>query len=108
MNLNKLAFVDLETTGGSAAHSRILEIGVVRVENGAVIRQFSSVVDPETHIPDPIKTLTGITDREVARAPSFYDISGELYELLRDCVFVAHIVRFDYSFLKEEFGRLGL
>ncbi|HTL39297.1 MAG TPA: exonuclease domain-containing protein [Methylomirabilota bacterium] len=108
MDLNKLAFVDVETTGGSALYSRILEIAIIRVENGKITRKFSTVVDPDTHIPEPIKNLTGITDAEVARAPSFYDISREVQEILRGCVFVAHNVRFDYSFIKAEFGRLNM
>ena len=37
-----LVFVDLETTGGSAAYDRITEVGLVRVTNGEIVEEWSS------------------------------------------------------------------
>ena len=57
-----LAFVDLETTGGGPRSSRVLEIGVVRVEAGRVVGEFRSVIDPQEPVPGFITQLTGLTD----------------------------------------------
>jgi DNA polymerase-3 subunit epsilon len=103
-----LAFVDIETTGGSHFTSRVLEVGVVRVEGNRVVATYKSLVQPGEPIPSFITNLTGITDDDVAAAPRFETIAPELAEILDGAVFVAHNVRFDYSFLKMEFERLGV
>lgn len=103
-----LVFVDIETTGGSHFTSRVLEIGVVRVEHDRVVASYKTLVQPDEPIPSFITGLTGITDAQVAGAPRFADVASELAEILDGAVFVAHNVRFDYSFLKMEFERLGV
>ncbi|HSX02006.1 MAG TPA: exonuclease domain-containing protein [Candidatus Saccharimonadia bacterium] len=102
-----LAFVDIETTGGSPARSRVLEIGVVRVEAGRVVAEFRSLVDPEQPVPAFITSITGIRQADTVGAPRFGQLAGKVAELLDGAVFVAHNVHFDYSFLRAEFERLG-
>jgi len=103
-----LAFVDIETTGGSHFTSRVLEVGVVRVESGRVVAKYQTLLHPETEIPSFITGLTGITNQDVAGAPRFEQVADQLAEILDGAVFVAHNVRFDYAFLKMEFERLGV
>lgn len=103
----KLAIVDLETTGATASFHRILEIGILRIEEGRLVDEFSSLVDPECRIPYPIQRLTGIKQRDVKGAPTFRDLQPKVADLLKGCVFVAHNVRFDYGFMRNEFQRLG-
>jgi DNA polymerase-3 subunit epsilon len=101
-------FVDLETTGGSAAHDRITEVGIVRVEGGAVVDEWSSLVNPDCPIPSDIEAFTGISDAMVANAPRFAALAATLVDKLRGAVFVAHNARFDYSFLRSEFRKVGM
>src|SRR5882757_1841283 len=103
-----LVFVDLETTGGNAAYHRITEVGIVRMERGEVVEEWSSLINPECRIPPYIESFTGITNEMVAGAPRFADIAALLLEKLRGPVFVAHNARFDYSFLRTEFRRLDV
>jgi DNA polymerase III subunit epsilon len=103
-----LCFVDIETTGCSLYNDRIIEIGILRVEDGEVIKTFSSLINPQVHVPPEIELLTGITGMDVEAAPSFYELKQEIKEVLDGCVFVAHNVRFDYSFLKTEFKRYDI
>ncbi len=106
-----LVFVDLETTGGNAAHHRITEVGIVRVEAGVVTEEWSSLVNPECRIPSYIESFTGISNEMVAGAPRFAYIAILLLEKLKwpaAPVFVAHNARFDYSFLRAEFRRLDV
>jgi len=98
-----LVFVDLETTGGSAAYDRITEVGIVRVRNGELVEEWSSLVNPERPIPAYIEAFTGISDEMVADAPRFGEIAALVRDKLQDAVFVAHNARFDYSFLRSEF-----
>lgn len=102
-----LAFVDLETTGATAAADRITEIGIVLVD-GAEVRHWSSLVNPETPISSFIEQLTGISDEMVADAPTFGALADEVMEMLAGRLFIAHNARFDYGFLMHEFKRTGL
>lgn len=103
-----LCFVDVETTGTSPTRDRIIEIGVLRVEDGQVVQQFSSLINPNTYLPQNISILTGIDSFSLTRAPLFEEVSREVREMLDRATFVAHNVRFDYAFLKHEFKRLGI
>jgi DNA polymerase-3 subunit epsilon len=98
-----LVFVDLETTGGRAAYDRITEVGIVRVSNGELVEEWSSLVNPERLIPAYIEAFTGISNAMVADAPRFGEIAAVVRQKLQGAVFVAHNARFDYSFLRSEF-----
>lgn len=103
----KLAFVDIETTGGRSSWDRIIEIGIVRVENDEVRDTYSTLINPNAHIPLEITNLTGITTNDIANAPTFREVAADIITRLKDYTFVAHNVRFDYGFIKAEFSRLG-
>lgn len=105
---NPLVFVDVETTGSNPIYDRIIEIGILRVENGKVVREFKSLIDPDVILDPFISGMTGITSEDLAKAPSFYDVAGQVLELLKDSIFIAHNARFDYGFIKEEFKRLRI
>ena len=98
-----LVFVDLETTGGSAAYDRITEVGLVRVTNGELVEEWSSLVNPECSIPAYIEAFTGIRNDMVRGAPRFTEIAAIVRQKLQGALFVAHNARFDYSFLRSEF-----
>lgn len=107
----KLAFVDIETTGGRANFDRVIEIGVVRVEKKRryrVAKTYQTLIYPGQHVPPEILSLTGIGAGELEKAPYFREVKDEILEVLDDCVLVAHNVRFDYGFLKQEFRRFGV
>lgn len=102
----RLAFVDLETTGGSASEDRITEVGIIEVDDDGV-REWSSLVNPQMPIPEFIQSLTGISDDMVKDAPTFAALADDIAARLTDRVFIAHNARFDYGFLKNEFRRTG-
>jgi DNA polymerase-3 subunit epsilon len=103
-----LIFLDVETTGIAAAHDRITEIGLVEVANGEFVGRWGQLVNPGKSIPPFIQTLTGISNEMVRDAPTFEQFAPELLRRLEGKILVAHNARFDYGFLKNEFGRLGM
>ena len=103
----RLAFVDLETTGGTATTDRITEVGIIEVDEDGQVRQWSSLVNPEMPIPPFIQSLTGISNEMVADAPTFAELADDIQARLADRVFIAHNARFDHGFLKNEFRRTG-
>lgn len=102
-----LVLVDVETDGLSARGGHIIEIGVLRLDNGTVVDSFQSLIDPGLNLPPYISGLTGITDDDLRGSPSFGDIADRLWQLMDGAVFTAHNVRFDYSFVRHEFARVG-
>jgi DNA polymerase-3 subunit epsilon len=101
-----LVFLDLETTGATASFDRITEIGLIEVERGEYVREWSTLVNPQMRIPPFIESLTGISNDMVALAPTFAEVAQELKARIHGKLLIAHNARFDYGFLKAEFGRL--
>lgn len=104
----RLALVDLETTGADPRADRITEIGIVLVDDNIVVEEYCTLVDPGRFIPPGIETLTGITQSMVDGAPSFDDIALDVAARLNGRTLVAHNARFDYAFLRNAFRRAGL
>lgn len=105
--MERFAVVDLETTGGSAERHQIIEIGILFIEDGAIVETYQQLVQPDYYIPQHITSLTGITNADVRTMPFFQDLAAALFHKLEQFVFVAHNVNFDYSFLKASFERAG-
>src|SRR5271170_1174070 len=101
------AIVDIETTGGFAANNGITEIAIVLYDGKNQINRFESLVNPLVPIPRYVQSLTGINEAMVANAPIFETIAANVHDLLKDAIFVAHNVNFDYSFVKEHLSACG-
>ncbi len=99
---------DLETTGFSPIANRIIEIGAVLVEDGAITDRFSTFVNPKTPIPYKIEQLTGINDQMVMDAPTIDQILPEFMEFCKGAVLVAHNAPFDVGFVERNCQQLGL
>src|SRR5690554_7740683 len=102
------AIVDIETTGGFSALNRITEVAVVVYDGLRVVEEYQTLVNPGRPVPGFITGLTGISTEMVQAAPFFDEIAEELYGLLKDRIFVAHKVTFDYNFIKGEFKHVGI
>lgn len=107
MKAQRYAIVDIETTGGRASRDKITEIGIVLYDGQQIIDEYETLINPECYIPYGITQLTGITQEMVENAPKFCEVAKKIVEITEGAVFVAHNVRFDYSFLRAEFARLG-
>ncbi len=99
---------DIETTGFSAEHDRIIEIGAVRVEEGQITDRFSAFVNPQIPIPFEIEKLTGISDDMVLEEPLVEEVLPRFLEFCRGAVLVAHNADFDMSFIRKNAERQGL
>ncbi|MGY1840288.1 MULTISPECIES: exonuclease domain-containing protein [unclassified Modestobacter] len=101
-----VAVVDLETTGVLPSVDRVVEVGVVLLDDaGAVEHEFATLVDPGRDIGPT--SVHGIRAADVIGAPTFAEIAPYLGTLLSGRVVVAHNALFDLRFLGREFGRAG-
>jgi len=101
-----LAFIDVETNGMSPrTGNRVIEIGIVRVENGVIHSQYQQLIDPRRHISPRITEVTGITAAMCTGQPTFAQQAATMLEYLRGAAIVGHNVRFDLSFICHEMMR---
>ena len=100
--------VDLETTGGSSRDCGITEIGAVKVRGGEVLGEFTTLVNPGIPIPPFIAALTGITNADIASAPSVLTAVAMFLEFAGDAAVVAHNAPFDLGFLRAACERHDL
>lgn len=101
----RYAVVDLETTGNQIQYDEIIQIGITFIENNQITDTYHSYVKTDLEIPSFIQALTNINELDLEEAPYFEEISQSLFNLLKDCVFVAHNVLFDLNFLKSHFEK---
>lgn len=101
------AIVDIETTGGHASAHGITEIAIILHDGQKVEGQYQTLINPLMPIPRYITSLTGINDAMVASAPLFPEVAKNVFNLLKDRVFVAHNVNFDYSFVRHHLSAAG-
>lgn len=101
--------MDVETTGYSPDLNEIVEIAIVRFalalpHNDALA--LNTIVRPRRRVPN--WRIHGITNRMVRAAPPFAEIAGNIVDAVADCTVVCHNARFDLSFLRVAFRRLGV
>ena len=101
------AVIDVETTGLSSKHEKIIDLALIIFDGSKVVDEFYSLINPERSIPAHITRLTGITNEMVKEAPKFWEVARDVVLMTENKFFVAHNVNFDYRFVRSEFGRLG-
>jgi len=103
LNMSKKTYVvfDIETTGISAAHHKITEIGAVKIEDGVITEEFHQLIDPGVPVPWRITEITGITDELLAGQPTIGEVLPFFIDFCTDCILVAHNASFDMSFIRS-------
>jgi DNA polymerase-3 subunit epsilon len=102
-----VAIVDLETTGLTPGYDKIVEISVVRVEpGGSPELVLDSLINPQR--PMAATEIHGITDADVANAPSFRELAGDVVLAMSGCVVAAYNVYFDIGFITRELADSGV
>jgi DNA polymerase-3 subunit epsilon len=99
------AVVDVETTGSRTLGDRVLEVGVVVVQGARREMVLDQLINPGRPVPAVITGVTRITDEHIRTAPQFDEIADDVVAALTGRVFVAHNVRFDWSFVSAELKR---
>ena len=97
---------DLETTGGNHQHDKIIEIGLVRIQELKIVAKKSFLIKPDMHIPEFIQKLTSIKDADVTDAPLIEDVVDEILEFMGDAILVAHNTSFDVPFFNSVLRRM--
>lgn len=102
------AVVDLETTGNQLDHDEIIQIGITFVRDNKISGTYHSMIRTDLEIPPFIQALTSIEETMLEQAPYFHEIANDVYNQLKDCIFVAHNVEFDLNFIQKAFANCNI
>lgn len=110
LKLNKpLIFFDLETTGLSITHDRIVQLSYVKVMPDGTEEEGDYYVNPERHIPEETTAVHHITDEMVKDQPTFMALAAKMKNVFMGCDLAGYNSnRFDVPMLFEEFARAGV
>ena len=97
---NRYVVVDLEATS-TGSKAKIIQVGIVVIEDGKIVDQYTTDVNPHELLDSHIKDLTGLTDQRLAQAPDFSQVARDIFNLVENGIFVAHNVQFDANLLAE-------
>lgn len=91
---------DLETTGTSTSYDEVVEVSAVKVKDGKVVDEFTTLVNPHKPISIWASEVNGITDDMVKDAPSFEEALKDFLEFVGDMILVGHNINtFDMKFI---------
>jgi DNA polymerase-3 subunit epsilon len=107
LNLKRpIVFIDLETTGINVSTDRIVEISALKISPNGKEQWMTTRVNPEMPIPPRATTIHGISDSDVAEAPTFREIAKNLAAFMEGCDLAGYnAIKFDIPVLAEEFLR---
>ncbi|MEI7673566.1 MAG: 3'-5' exonuclease [Deltaproteobacteria bacterium] len=107
--LHRHVVIDLETTGLSPRQGhRVIEIGAVAIENGAMVEEFTTLIDAGISVPLVVQAIHGITNEMLEGQPKPEEVLPLFRTFIADSVLVAHNAAFDVRFLRHEFARLKM
>ncbi len=101
----ELVALDLETTGLDINNDSIIEIGAVRLRDGKILEEYSTLVNPGFVIPAETTHITGIHQDDLRNAPLLTDILPAITAFVGNSPVIAHNVGFDIGFMRR-FGTL--
>lgn len=100
---------DFETTGLSSENDRIVEIGAIKVDAyGKEIDRFSTLINPEMHLPSNVASITGLSDAILRTAPTLDKVLPDFLRFIDGYPLIAWNVSFDKGFLEKAVCRCNL
>jgi len=100
--LNRYVILDVETTGLDYELDRVIEVGMIKVENDQIIDDYQRFIHSDKKIPAEIISLTGITEGMIDRdGISESQVLNEIKKFIAGNTVVGYNVQFDISFIEK-------
>lgn len=100
------SFAVLDLEGNGQQPPDLVELAVIPVDAGAPGPARAWLIKPGQKITQQASNIHGITNSEVARAPTFAQIRNEVFEALHGRYLVAHNASVDWGVLSRKLPRL--
>lgn len=97
--MSRFVVFDVETP--NCMNNRMSAIGITVIEDGEIVDEFYSLVDPETHFDYFNVQLTGISEETVRNAPTFPELWARIELIMSSGLLVAHNAVFDMGVLRK-------
>lgn len=98
---DSFVMIDIETTGLCPDYDDILEVAGIRVKNGMIESEYSSLIKPPYKISEFITQLTGITNEMMEGQRSIGEVLPEFLSYIGNDIILGHNVHFDINFLYD-------
>lgn len=110
VEMRSLSYVvfDIETTGFSVSHDRIIEIAASKVEKGVIVDTYQQFIDPEREISEFTTQLTSITQEMLLGQPLIDDVLKDFMSFVSGSVLVAHNATFDVDFIESNMNHYNI
>ncbi len=105
---DEIVVFDIETTGLSKDHNKIIEIGAVKIKNLEVTEYFDEFVNPNEPLSEETTKLTSITDDMVKDADQIEDVLKRFFDFIGDRLLIAHNASFDTGFIRIAAAKCGM
>jgi DNA polymerase-3 subunit epsilon len=106
---DRVVIVDLETSGFAASNGgRVIEVGAVSVEGGAITGEFASLIDAGVQIHYGAFRVHGISAAMLRGQPRPGQLWPQFCDFIGNAPLVAHNYSFDRGFVLHELSLLGL
>ena len=94
--------LDLETSGIDPKSADIIEVAMIRYDNGKEVARYDDLIKVDYKLPDIITVITGITDEDLEKnGKPAEEVYKEINKVIKGAYMVGHNINFDYAFLKS-------
>ena len=94
-------FIAFDVETPNRRNNRMSAIGIAVIEDGEIVDEYYSLINPETHFDYFNTQLTGINEDTVRDAPTFPEAWEDIEPLMSSGLLVAHNAVFDMGVLKK-------
>jgi DNA polymerase-3 subunit epsilon len=105
--LDNVTIFDFETTGLDPKNDRVIELAAVKVKEGRIVGEFSTIIKQDIKLPEKITELTGITDKDLESGMDELISFKILNHMIGDSLLAAHNAAFDMAYLHHTLQRFG-
>lgn len=107
-SLQRVAIVDVETTGLSVAGGgRVIEVAAVVIDAGAIVDEYSTLIDAGAPITWGAQQVHGISSALLRGKPRPESVWPDFVRFAEGATLVAHNAPFDRAFVEFESTRAG-
>ncbi|MBR1761792.1 MAG: 3'-5' exonuclease [Eubacterium sp.] len=104
--MNRFIVFDVETP--NRRNNRMSAIGISVIEDGIIVDEYYSLVNPEASFDYFNTMLTGIDEDMVSDSPNFAELWDEIEPIMSSGMLVAHNAVFDLGVLKKCLADYGI